>query len=100
MYSDGNSGDKDASTPTGQRGSPLDVEPGTNKPATIGDRDYTGHALDRMQGRGIPPSAVEDAIKNGSVASGNSPGTTVHPGSNGVTVVTGTGGRVITVIPK
>ncbi|QED84431.1 hypothetical protein PSYTB_12485 [Pseudomonas amygdali pv. tabaci str. ATCC 11528] len=56
--------------------------------------------MDRMQGRGVPPSAVEDAIQNGKSSSGNTPGTTVHVGSNGVTVVTNSGGRVITVIPK
>jgi RHS repeat-associated protein len=95
-----NAGDKAPSTPTGQRGSPIDVEPGTNEPTTIGDRDYTGHSLDRMQGRGVPPSAVEDAIQNGRSSPGNQPGTTVHTGSNGVTVVTGRGGRVITVIPR
>lgn len=48
-------GDKDPSTPTGQRGGPIDVKPGTNRPTNIGGRDYTGHALDRMQGRGVPP---------------------------------------------
>jgi hypothetical protein len=85
------------STPIGQRGSPLDVAPGTNDPANIGGRDYTGHALDRMQGRGVPPSAVGDAIQNGSTSPGNQPGTTVHTGNNGVTVVTGQGGRVVTV---
>ncbi|RMO60356.1 YD repeat-containing protein [Pseudomonas amygdali pv. eriobotryae] len=95
-----NSGDKDASTPTGQRGSPIDVESGTNEPTEIDGREYSGHALDRMQGRGVPPSAVEDAIQNGKSSSGNTPGTTVHVGSNGVTVVTNSGGRVITVIPK
>jgi RHS repeat-associated protein len=94
------SGDKDPSTPTGQRGSPLDVKPGTNKPTTIGDRPYTGHALDRMQGRGVPPSAVEDAIRNGESSPGNQSGTTVHTGSNGVTVVTGDRGQVITVISR
>ncbi|MFT3777045.1 MAG: RHS repeat-associated core domain-containing protein [Ottowia sp.] len=51
MFSDG--GDADASTPTGRRGSPMEVEPGTNDPTTIEGRDYTGHALDRMQGRGV-----------------------------------------------
>jgi hypothetical protein len=53
-----------------------------------------------MQGRGVPPSAVEDAIQNGTPSPGNTPGTTVHTGSNGVTVVTGNGGRVVTVIPR
>lgn len=95
-----NEGDKDASTPTGRRGNPIEVEPGTNEPTNIGGRDYTGHALDRMQGRGVPPSAVEDAIQNGQPSSGNQPGTTVHTGSNGVTVVVGSGGQVVTVITK
>ena len=95
-----NSGDKDSTTPTGQRGSPIDVKPGTNEPATIGGRDYTGHALDRAQGRGVPPSAVEDAIQNGRRSPGNQPGTTVHTGSNGVAVVTGDRGQVITIIPR
>ena len=95
-----NEGDKDASTPTGRRGNPIEVEPGTNEPTNIGGRDYTGHALDRMQGRGVPPSAVEDAIQNGRPSSGNQPGTTVHTGSNGVTVVVGSGGQVVTVITK
>lgn len=76
------------------------VAPGTNEPTTIGGRDYTGHGLDQMQGRGVPPSAVEDAIQNGTSSPGNTPGTTVHTGSNGVTVVTGGRGQVITVIPK
>ena len=94
------SGDKDASTPTGQRGSPIEVNPGSNAPTTIGGREYSGHALDRMQGRGVPPSAVEDAIQNGARLPGNSPGTFVHAGANGVIVVTGNGGRVITVISR
>ena len=68
-----NSGTKntDASAPTGQRGSPMDVSSGTNSPATTGSRDYSGHALDQMQGRGITPSTVENAINNGAASSGN-----------------------------
>ncbi|GAA6121151.1 hypothetical protein Acidovoranil_32560 [Acidovorax sp. FG27] len=93
-------GDKDPSTPTGRRGNPLDVTPGANSPTNIGGRDYSGHSLDRMQGRGILPSAVEDAINNGTKSPGNTPGTTVNNGSNGVVVITGTGGRVVTVIPR
>ena len=100
ILNEAGSGDKHPSTPTGNRGSPIEVKPGTNKPATIGGRDYTGHGLDRMQGRGIPPSAVEEAIQNGKSSPGNQPGTTVHTGWDGVTVVTGEGGRVITVIPR
>jgi hypothetical protein len=70
-----------------------------NSPTTINGRDYTGHGLDRMQGRGVTPSVVEDAIQNGVPTPGNTPGTTVYTGPN-VTVVTGSGGQVITVIPK
>lgn len=53
-----------------------------------------------MQGRGVPPSAVEEAIKNGKTAPGNKPGsTTSTDGKNGVKVVTDAeSGRVITVI--
>lgn len=47
IFSDG-SGDKNLSTPTGQRGSPMEVKPGTNEPTSIGGRDYTGHRLDQM----------------------------------------------------
>ncbi|MBS4096805.1 MAG: hypothetical protein KGZ83_08235 [Sulfuricella sp.] len=94
------SADKHPSTPTGRRGSPLDVSFGTNSPTNIGGRDYTGHSLDRMQGRGVTPSAVEDAIQTGRSSPGNQPGTTVYSGDNGVNVVTGSDGRVITVITR
>jgi hypothetical protein len=90
--------EKPASTPIGRRGEPIDVKLGTNRPATIGGRVFTGHATDRMQGRGVPPSAVEEAIQNGEARPGRGPGETVHIGANGVTVVTGSNGQVITVI--
>jgi RHS repeat-associated protein len=92
-----------ATEPVGRRGNPIKV--GTpdaphNAPAEIGGRTYTGHAVDQMQGRGVPPSAVEEAIEHGTASPGHDPGTTVHTDSkNGVTVVTGdSDGRVITVI--
>lgn len=78
----------------------MDVPRGTNTPTTINDREFTGHVLDQGQGRGVPPSAVEDAIQNGTTSPGNRPSTTVHAGENGVTVVTGERGQVITVIAK
>jgi hypothetical protein len=92
------SGDKPASTPIGRRGNPIDVKRGTNQPTTIGGRVYTGHAADQMQGRGITPSAVEETIQNGQTSPGNAPGETEHIGTNGVKVVTGADGQVITVI--
>ena len=56
-----------AAPPVGSKRSPIEIQPGTNAPANIDGRDYTGHALDRMQGRGIPPSVVNDTIANGQV---------------------------------
>jgi len=98
------SSDKHPSTPTGQRGSPMDVPKGTNAPTTIGDREYSGHALDQMQGRGVPPSAVEDAITSGTSKPDKAyPDTrTEHTSQDGrVVVITDSGsGRVITVITR
>lgn len=55
----GSIGDKPASTPVGRLGNELTVQPGTNLPTSIGERTFTGHALDRMQERGLPPSALK-----------------------------------------
>ncbi len=46
-----------------------------------------------MQGRGIPASVVEDAVKNGTAT----PGKTRHQGASGTVVIVGQGGKVITV---
>jgi hypothetical protein len=90
-----------ASTPVGRKGSPLDVTPGTNAPATIGGREYSGHALDQIQGRGLTPSVVENTIRSGQTIPGKIPGTTAHfDPVNKVTVVTDTvSGRVVTAAP-
>jgi hypothetical protein len=88
-----------AKTPIGRRGNPLNVISGTNAPATIGGRQFTGHALDQMQSRGIMPSVVENAIQQGTKSAGNTVGTTVHSFEN-VKIVTNQAGEVITVIPK
>ena len=91
-------GDKPASTPIVRRGNPIEVKPGINRPARLGGRIYSGHAIDQMQGRGVPPSAVEDAIQNGQASPGNNPGETTYVSPNGVKVVTGADGQIITVI--
>jgi hypothetical protein len=91
--------DKPAGTPVGRRGSEINVIRGTNKPGNIGGRIYTGHGLDQMQGRGVTPSPVEETIQNGRRSPGNRPGTMVHTGDDGIAVVTGPDGRVITVKP-
>ncbi|MGH9768139.1 MAG: RHS repeat-associated core domain-containing protein [Blastocatellia bacterium] len=74
-----------ASTPVGRLGRPMTVAPGTNAPATIGGRRYTGHALDQMQGRGLTPSVVEDTIARGAKT----------PGRGGATIYTTEQARVI-----
>jgi RHS repeat-associated protein len=86
----------------GRRGNPIQVpETQRNQPTTINGREYSGHAVDRMQENGVPPSAVEGAISNPAGKSlGNEPGTTVHTNVEGtLRVVTNASGRVITVTP-
>jgi RHS repeat-associated protein len=87
----------DATAPVGRRGSPIDIAPGTNSPASIGGRQYTGHALDRMQGRGIMPSAVDDAIRSSTPVRG-ADGSIIHYSqSNNISVVLNADGSVRTV---
>lgn len=98
----GGSGEPPASTPVGSQRAPMNVgaegEPPINDPANINGRDYSGHAVDRMQGRGIPPSAVENTINTGHTSPGNTPGTTAHYDPvNNITVVTNSQGGVVTV---
>jgi hypothetical protein len=92
----------DAKTVVGRIHSPIRIQPGTNKPETIGGRMYSGHALDRMQGRGIYPSVVENAIKKGQTTPGSRKGTTAHyDPKNKLTVITNaSNGRVITTYPN
>ena len=93
-------GSKSASTPIGRRNNPLNVKSGTNLPTAIGGRNYTGHALDQMQGRGIMPSVVENAINNSiKTIHGNTVGTFVHFG-DGLKVIVNIFGDVVTVIPQ
>jgi len=93
-----------ARTPVGRRGNPLNVavpegRTALNSPATINGRQFSGHALDRLQGQGIPPSVAEGAIRPGNAIPGKVPGTTAYYDSvNNVTVITDTAsGRVVTV---
>ena len=88
----------EASTPVGRLGSEFEIVSG-NKPTTIDGRYYTGHALDRMQGRGVTPTVVEDAIQNGTVSAGNEVGTLRYANEN-VQVILNNKGGVITVYPK
>jgi len=97
---------KGARTPVGRSGqqnnftNPNAPSP-RNAPEKIGGRDYSGHAIDRMQERGMTPSVVENAVRNGARSAGNKPNTSVFTDSvNNVRVITNSNtGRVVTVIP-
>jgi hypothetical protein len=54
-------------------------------------RNFTGHALDQMQGRGFTPTVVENALRNGARSAGNQPGTFQHI-ADGVKVITNEAG--------
>jgi hypothetical protein len=74
------------------------VDETRNSPVLINGREYTPHALDRMQQQGIMPSVVEDATR-GPAIPGKEPGTNAYYDSvNNITVITdSTTGRVVTV---
>ncbi len=86
-----------ATAPVGRLGSPLTVPRGTNAPAVINGRQFTGHALDQMQGRGLTPSVVEDTIVNGAQSAGRE-GATIFE-TNQARVILNPDGSVKTVMP-
>jgi RHS repeat-associated protein len=94
-----------ASSYSGSRRSQLQEPSGVpprNSPTNINDIPYSGHAVDQMQNRGIPPSAVEQAIKQGEPLSraGRNDRIYYYDSLNNITVpVDSTTGTVITVIP-
>ena len=98
----GNNADVAPSSPLGSsrnqmnQPKPPDYQTRRNSPTTINGRDYSGHALDRMQDRGIPPSAVENAIKNGTKTPQNGGKTKHYDPINNVTVITNKNGGVVT----
>jgi RHS repeat-associated protein len=74
-------------------------QPVRNSPATIDGTDYSGHALDQMQNRGIPPSVVQNTIDNGDSFQGYGNTTGYYDSVNNVTVITNSQtGRVVTVM--
>lgn len=88
-----------ASTPIGRLGNPITVKLGTNAEGIIGSRQFGGHALDQMQGRGVMPSAVENTISVSRATLDPIPGRIrYYDATNNLTVVTEANGRVVTVI--
>ena len=84
--------------PTGRSGSPLSIV-SEYGPLSINGTPFSTHSLSRMQGRGIPPSAVLNTIRNGSAAPGNQANTTVHRYGNVTVITNSTTGNVVSVIP-
>ena len=73
-------------------------QPARNTGTTIGDRTFTGHALDQMQNRGIMPTVVENAIQVGTPFA-TRPGTRgYYDPVNDLQVITNDIGEVVTVI--
>lgn len=67
---------------------------------TIGGRQFSGHALDQMQGRGFLPSVVENTTQQGTTFPTRSGTTGFCDPVNRVRVITYPAtGRVVTVIP-
>jgi len=87
-----------ASTPVGRIGKPLTVQPGTNGPTKISGRQYSGHALDRMQERGLTPTVVEETIANGVQSNGNNGASVFTTGE--ARVIINSDGTVITVYAR
>jgi hypothetical protein len=73
--------------------------PSQNPPGQVCGRSFSGHAFDRMQGRGLTPSVVLDAIQNGQRFPGNSARESIFysPNNNVSVIVNTANGRVVTV---
>jgi hypothetical protein len=91
-----------ASSFAGSRRSPLQAPAGPprNPPGEFNGVPYSGHAIDQMQNRGIPPSVVDKVIRTGIPKPGK-PGTTrYYDPANDVSVIRNdVTGNVITVRP-
>ena len=92
-----------AGEPIGRSGEPLVNSPQQatrNQPATIGGQQFSGHALDQMQNRGIMPSVTRNTINEGSNFA-TRPGTTgYYDPVNNIRVITSDfSGQIVTVIP-
>ena len=94
----------DASLPIGSKRLQLNqpdnpsYQPIRNEPGAVSGRNYSGHAFDRMQDRGIMPSVIENTVKVG-VTTPSRFGSSVHYDPvNNLTVVVNAQGKVITVM--
>lgn len=75
----------------------FDYQPVRNKAANISGREYSRHALDRMQDRGILPSVVENAIRYGNSRTSYNGTIRYSDNINNISIVTDNAGKVVTV---
>ena len=83
-------------SPMNQPESPI-YQPTRNHGEYINGRYYSGHAIDRMQDRGIIPSVVENTIANGTFSEVGTDEFHYYDPENNITVVTNENGGVITL---
>jgi hypothetical protein len=87
----------------GSRRAPLanaPYQPARNVGGEVAGRQYSGHAFDQMQNRGIMPSVVDNAIRTGTPFPTRAGTTGYYDAVNSLRVITDSAsGRVVTVIP-
>jgi RHS repeat-associated protein len=92
-----------ASSPTGNSSVQMrngTQQPRLNSPGSVGNQNYTGHAFDQMQNRGIVPSVVENTIRVGESFSTRAGTSGYYDAANQIRVIVNSeSGSVITVIP-
>lgn len=81
----------------GQKGGPMEHYRQSNQPATIDGLPFSGHALDQMQGRGIPLSAAEKVLRVGEIIPSRDGTTMFYDAANNVRANQAASGRIITV---
>jgi hypothetical protein len=81
----------------GTKQTPIKIAPGTNGSTEIRGISYSGHAIDQMQGRGIPPSAVENTLQFGQRGQGKFGRTTFYESVNDLSVIQDLDETVVTV---
>ncbi|GGY20400.1 DUF4258 domain-containing protein [Paludibacterium paludis] len=70
-----------------------------NEATQINGRDFSGHALDQMQNRGVMPSVVENALSTGTQFPTRAGTTGFYDAVDNVRVIVNSEtGRVVTVI--
>lgn len=98
----GNVAEREATGFLGRSGNELKNAPYQalrNEATQINGRDYSGHALDQMQNRGLMPSVVENALRTGTQFPTRAGTTGVYDAVNNLRVIVNSEtGRVITVI--